>query len=116
MSKKLENSFLLDFYGQFLTPKQRDIMELYYYEDLSLAEISEHKNITRQGVHESVKRSEQLLSEFEEKLHLAEKFSELKNYLDEIKKTADNIKTSDTEVRKSLEYIKETAEKAKNFI
>jgi hypothetical protein len=116
MSKNLEMSLLLDFYGQFLTPKQRDVMELYYYEDLSLAEISEHKKITRQGVHECIKRSQQNLMEFEKILQLAHKFSSLKNSLNEIRMTAENIKTDDEKIKSSLEHIKETAEKAQKFI
>ena len=91
MSKNLEMSLLLDFYGQMLTPKQRDVMELYYYEDLSLAEIAEHENITRQGVHDFIKRSEQILSDLENKLMLAEKFSRLSSSLAEISSIADRI-------------------------
>ena len=58
MAKNLEISFLLDFYGDMLTDKQRDVVELYYNEDLSLAEIAAHSGITRQGVRDSIKRAE----------------------------------------------------------
>jgi len=116
MSKNLKMSLFLDFYGQFLTPRQRDIMELYYYEDLSLAEISEHKKITRQGVHECIKRSEQTLAEFEQKLQLADRFSKLSSSLEEILKTAENIKSSEKSVSDSIKHIIETAEKAQEFI
>ena len=58
MSKNLEISFLLDFYGDMLTDKQKDVVELYYNEDLSLAEIASHSGITRQGVRDSIKRAE----------------------------------------------------------
>lgn len=71
--KNLRFSRLLDYYGELLTEKQRDFMELYYNEDFSLAEISEHENITRQGVRDGIKHGEQRLLEFEEKLKLAEK-------------------------------------------
>ena len=71
--KDLRFSRLLDYYGELLTDKQRDIMDLYYNEDFSLAEISEHENITRQGVRDGIKHAEQRLLEFEEKLGLAEK-------------------------------------------
>ena len=94
MSKNLQMTVLLDFYGQLLTPKQRDVMELYYYEDLSLAEIAEHENITRQGVHDFIKRSETLLTEFEQKLMLADRFSRLNQSLDEIKSISEDISSA----------------------
>ncbi|MGN1416448.1 MAG: YlxM family DNA-binding protein [Oscillospiraceae bacterium] len=71
--KDLRFSGLLDYYGELLTEKQRDFMDLYYNEDFSLAEIAEHENITRQGVRDGIKHAEQRLLEFEEKLGLAEK-------------------------------------------
>ena len=74
MAKNLEISFLLDFYGDMLTDKQRDVVELYYNEDLSLAEIAAHSGITRQGVRDSIKRAEGQLLEYEERLHLAARF------------------------------------------
>lgn len=73
VEKDLQFSRLLDYYGELLTDKQRDLMDLYYNEDFSLAEISEHENITRQGVRDGIKHAEQRLLEFEEKLKLAER-------------------------------------------
>ncbi len=84
MSKNLAISDLLDLYGDMLTDKQRDVMELYYNQDLSLAEIAEHEEITRQGVRDSIKRGEAYLLELEEKLHFAEKFKRLVAVTEEI--------------------------------
>lgn len=84
MSKNLAIADLLDLYGDMLTEKQRDVMELYYDQDLSLAEIAEHEEITRQGVRDSIKRGEAYLLELEEKLHFAEKFKRLVEVTDEI--------------------------------
>ena len=58
MAKDLEISFLLDFYGDMLTEKQREVIEFYYNEDLSLSEIADNEGITRQGVRDSIKRAE----------------------------------------------------------
>ena len=69
-SKPLEMSLLFDFYGETLTEKQRELFDLYYNEDLSLAEIAEHAGITRQGVRDSVKRAEHALHAMEQKLGL----------------------------------------------
>ncbi len=91
MSKNLKLSVLLDFYGDMLTDKQRDVIELYYNEDLSLAEIAEHENISRQGVRDSIKRGEETILEMENKLKLAEKFSKLSSMLDTIKSSASMI-------------------------
>ena len=63
--KPLEMSLLFDFYGETLTEKQRELFDLYYNEDLSLAEIAEHAGITRQGVRDSIKRAEHALGDTE---------------------------------------------------
>ncbi len=91
MAKNLEISVLLDFYGEMLTGKQRDFLDLYYNEDLSLSEIAENEGITRQGVRDSIKRAEAQLFDMESKLHLSQRFSELKDGLNEIHACADNI-------------------------
>lgn len=70
MAKDLTIVPLFDLYGGMLTEKQRDVMDLYYNEDLSLSEIAEHEGITRQGVRDSIKRAEAVLLELEEKLHI----------------------------------------------
>ncbi len=80
----MQFSMLLDFYGAVLTEKQRDVMELYYNEDLSLGEIAEHENITRQGVRDSIKRGEAQLTEMEEKLQMLQSFQELGELLPKI--------------------------------
>ena len=77
MAKNLEISFLLDFYGDMLTDKQRDVVD----EDLSLAEIAAHSGITRQGVRDSIKRAESQLLEYEERLHLAARFRRIESVL-----------------------------------
>ena len=118
MSKNLEMNLLLDFYGQLLTKKQRDVMELYYYEDLSLAEISEYENITRQGVHDSLKRAEIILKDYEEKLGLAEKSVKLRESMKIIMDNADMIcSESDSEkIHKYSCIIKNTAEEFYDII
>ena len=77
MAKNLTESLLLDFYGELLTEKQQKALTLYYYEDLSLAEIAEEMNVSRQGVRAFIKQGEAHLAEFEEKLKLSEKFSKI---------------------------------------
>ena len=71
MAKKWEVSYLLDFYGDVLTEKQRDVMVQYYNDDYSLAEIAENFGITRQGVRDAIKRGEATLLELEEKIGFA---------------------------------------------
>ena len=66
-------SLLYDFYGRLLTEKQRQVMELYHEENLSLAEIAEEFGISRQGVHDTLKKAEHLLTEYEDKLGLVAK-------------------------------------------
>ncbi len=91
MSKNLRITFLLDFYGEMLTDKQKDVIELYYNEDLSLAEIAETSGITRQGVRDSIKRGEQVLLDLEDKLGLAGKFEKYIQSLEQIEVLAKSI-------------------------
>lgn len=65
---------LFDFYGELLTEKQREVFDLYYNEDLSLAEIAEGAGISRQGVRDNIVRAEKALTEIEEKTGLVERF------------------------------------------
>lgn len=91
MAKNLEISYLMDFYGECLTEKQRNFLDYYYNDDLSLSEISENEGITRQGVRDAIKRAENILLDMEQKLGFAKRSAELKRGLDEISECADKI-------------------------
>ena len=91
MAKDLEISFLLDFYGDMLTEKQREVIEFYYNEDLSLSEIADNEGITRQGVRDSIKRAEAQLLDMEQRLGLAKRFREMRSGLEQIREAAQRI-------------------------
>ena len=91
MDKNVEISMLLSFYGSILTDKQKDTLELYYNDDLSLSEIAEILSITRQGVRDCIKRGEGVLYETEKKLGLCKRFFFVKKDLENIKEIADSI-------------------------
>lgn len=91
VNKNLSMSILLDLYGELLTEKQRDVLELYYNDDLSLAEIAQQYEISRQGVHDSIKRGEEALMKFEEILGLSRQEEQNKKQLDEFKQMALDI-------------------------
>ena len=84
MGKNLEISLLLDFYGEMLTDKQRDMVDYYYNDDLSLSEIAENEGITRQGVRDSIKRAEAQMLEMEDRLGLARRFRKISTDIQEI--------------------------------
>ncbi len=69
-------SLLLDFYGPLLTPRQQELMRAYYQEDLSLGEIAEGDGVSRQAVHDLIKRSEAALLEYEAKLGFVQEYRE----------------------------------------
>lgn len=84
MDKILEQSLLYDFYGELLTQHQQNIYEDVVLNDYSLSEVAEEYGITRQGVHDLVKRCNKILNGYEEKLHLLSKFLETKKMINEI--------------------------------
>ena len=92
MSKNLQISYLLDFYGDMLTDKQQEVMEQYYNDDLSLAEIAANLGITRQGVRDSIKRGEGILLELEQKVGFAGRYRAVSEGLMQLQKLARNIR------------------------
>jgi predicted DNA-binding protein YlxM (UPF0122 family) len=91
--KDLHIGLLLDFYGDMLSSRQKDIMNQYYNDDLSLGEIAENAGISRQGVRSAVKKSEQLLNEYESRLGLAERFRAMTNAAEQTAKELENAET-----------------------
>ncbi len=117
MEKIVEQGLLYDFYGELLTQHQRNIYEDAVYNDMSLAEIAEHYDISRQGVHDQIKRCGKLLAGYEEKLHLVKKFTEAKRMIARIDSLAkEGALVSEEECREHLEEIRQlTAELMENI-
>ena len=99
MEEKIRISILLQIYGKLLTEKQFEFMDYYYNEDLSLSEIAENQNITRQAVREILAKSKNKLEEYEEKVMFYEKINKINSLLDKLEKTN---KKEIQEIRKIL--------------
>ena len=87
--KNLNIGYLLDFYGELLPDRKRSVMEMYYNEDFSLSEIADEIGISRQGVRDIIKKSEDELYFFEDKLGLSNKLKLIESKADEICGTLD---------------------------
>lgn len=101
MDELFEKSLLYDFYGELLTEHQKSVYERFVFDDMSLAEVADEEGISRQGVHDLVKRCDKILQGYEEKLHLVEKFVSIKKKATEIDKL-----TSETDLKKQAEALK----------
>lgn len=84
MDKIFEQALLYDFYGELLTSHQRTVYEDVVFQDMSLGEIAQEQGISRQGVHDLIKRCDKILQDYESKLHLVERFSGAKEKISEI--------------------------------
>ncbi|MCQ1528027.1 YlxM family DNA-binding protein [Lutispora saccharofermentans] len=109
----VQKTLLFDFYGQLLTDKQRDIVEMYYSNDLSLSEISEQIGISRQGVYDALKRAETTLEEYETRLRLVEKFLQQKFILAKVSLMLDEIIGAEQD---DISKIKDRIRNIKSFI
>ena len=106
MESIVKQSLLYDFYGELLTEHQRAVYEDVVFNDMSLAEIAEEQGISRQGVHDLIKRCDRILSGYEDKLHLISKFQQTRVMVEEIQKlTQEFQKTEDMELIHQIEQI-----------
>lgn len=107
MEKHIEISMLVEIYGKLLTEKQYQVISDYYNEDLSLSEIAENNNISRQGVRDIIKKGESKLFEYEEKLQIMKKTQEnektIQLILSQLSKIQDN--SSDKKVEKIVNEV-----------
>ena len=97
MNEILEQALLYDFYGELLTDHQKEVYEQFVLEDLSLGEIAREEGISRQGVHDLVKRCSQTLKGYEEKLHLVEKFVSIREKVKQIDELLDGYEKENAE-------------------
>lgn len=88
MEKFVEQTLLYDFYGELLTERQQQVYESVVLEDYSLSEVAEDLGISRQGVHDMIKRCNHTLEEYESRLHLVEKFFCIRKQVQKIKELA----------------------------
>lgn len=118
MDKVYEMSLLLDFYGQMLTDRQYEIMDLHFNNDLSLGEIAQQLGISRQGVFDNIKRGKAILSEYEEKLLLVDKFAKQNQQAEgalELLKSIERTKI-DKEIAIKLDRIENTIKEIFQFM
>ena len=108
-------TLLFDFYGEMLTDRQKEFYDLYYNEDLSLTEIAENYNMSRQGVRDAIVRAEAVLNELEEKTGLIQRFQEQTKDLRMLQELADAAgqANSDPVVADYLRRIQELCDKLK---
>ena len=105
LKKEVTPSLLLDFYGQTLTGKQREVMELYYNEDLSLSEIAANQTISRQAALDSIRRAEKHLDQMEQKLGMLEKYRVCMAAVQEIERLAKGGQ-SEQPLMEQIEHIR----------
>lgn len=100
---------LYDFYGELLTQHQRSIYEDAVYGDFSLSELSETYGITRQGVHDLLKRCDKILNDYEDKLHLVERFKLIRKNAEDIEKICQSVSIPEADMIRKLtvDIIKE---------
>ena len=105
LERTIEITLLYDYYGELLTERQQEILRLYYFHDLSLGEISEKLDISRQGVYDHLHRSEKLLHQYENQLELASKFKNHRNKLDKLFQHVKEVVSDNSEKEKILKEI-----------
>lgn len=96
MERIIEQGILYDFYGPLLTKHQQEIYEAVVYNNLSLGEIAAEEGISRQGVHDLIKRCDKTLADYEAKLHLVKRFADNKKKIAKLKELINSLMESDS--------------------
>lgn len=103
MEKIIEQGILYDFYGPLLTKHQQEVYEAVVYDNMSLSEVAEEFGISRQGVHDLIKRCDKILADYEARLHLIQRFTDNRKVLTDISNRIGLVKgTENTEIVESI--------------
>lgn len=110
MEKIVEQNLLYDFYGELLTDHQKNVYQDAVFNDMSLSEVADCYGISRQGAHDLLRRCDKLMHGYEEKLHLIQKFSGIKERLYKIQSLADGADSLQTDKQKISQLVTEILE------
>ncbi len=110
LEKNNQMNALFDFYGALLTDKQKEYMQLYYADDFSLGEIAEEFDVSRQAIYDNIKRTEKILLEYEEKLHLLENFVSLNRAIEAIEDYTETAYKEDLTLQHLITQLKNNKE------
>lgn len=118
MDKVYETSLLLDFYGQLLTDRQYEILDLHHNNDFTLTEIAEQLSISRQGVFDNEKRCRAILNEYEKKLGLISKFSQQKQKAEQVQKYINKLEIAELSLHNKtiIEHVMRELDELANII
>lgn len=106
LDEKVEEAMLFDFYGELLKSPNKEMYEDYVLNDLSLAEVAENYSVTRQAVHDVIKRTGSKLKDYEAKLHLIEKYTYSLKKLKEIEKLSAEFGENSGKIKKLIDEIR----------
>lgn len=101
-----KKTMLFDFYGELLTEHQRRVYEDAVYNDMSLGEIAEELGISRQGVHDLVRRCDRILQDYENKLHLVERFARTKETISRIERLTEDSRENSMDAEERLRAVR----------
>lgn len=105
MERIVEQGLLYDFYGELLTDHQKKIYEDAVFENMSLSEIADEYGISRQGVHDLIRRCDNILQEYENKLHLISRFMTIKEKIGKIDAITKNDSLSRQELTEGIRHL-----------
>lgn len=105
MEKIVKQGLLYDFYGELLTEHQRNIFEDAVYNDMSLTEIADEYGISKQGVHDLIKRCNKILEDYEDKLHMIRRYESIRENVNELTRLSKNSEISGTDLSVQLDGI-----------
>ena len=110
IEKNYRINSLFEFYQQLLTKKQNDYLELYYGDDYSLGEIAENFHVSRQAVYDNIKRTESILEDYEQKLHLYAEFQARNRQADEIQQYVHSHYPDDDQLNELVNHLESLEE------
>ena len=113
---RLKRSMLLDYYGELLTPRQRECYELHYNDDLSLSEIAEQCGISRQGAWDNIRRASEALEEMEEKTGLIRRLSETERHLRHLQALLKELKSHAADDRELDRLLQEAEQEVTGLL